>query len=271
MDEVAVPDWNDADLQAICKHMSILAFDLDNTLARSKRPMNEAMAERIAKLTHLVNIAVVTGGKMALVESQVLAMLANKDVRYEALHVMPTSGARYYRWIDGDWRCIYAHNLTDEQRQRATESLERHAREQGIWEEHPWGDRIEDRGSQITFSALGQQAPSHAKEVWDPGNVKKAKLVASVAPDIPDLTVRSGGFTSVDISLSGVDKAYAVRALAEQTHTSVASIAFVGDRMDPGGNDYPAALAGAMALRVQGPEDTLTLCDELISWCSAIR
>ena len=39
---------------------------------------------------------------------------------------------------------------------------------------------------------------------------------------------------------------------------------FVGDRMSPGGNDYPAAQAGAAALSVTGPGDTLRLCDELL-------
>jgi phosphomannomutase len=31
-----------------------------------------------------------------------------------------------------------------------------------------WGELIEDRGSQITFSAIGQQAPLEEKKRWDP-------------------------------------------------------------------------------------------------------
>ena len=41
-------------------------------------------------------------------------------------------------------------------------------------------------------------------------------------------------------------------------------IIFVGDRMTPGGNDYPAAQAGAIALQVTGPQDTVRLCDILL-------
>ena len=72
--------------------------------------------------------------------------------------------------------------------------------------------------------------------------------------------------TSVDISNRGVDKAYAVRKLADMLGVTVGQIAFVGDRMDPDGNDYPAALAGTIAIRVTGPEDTLQLCNRIIDW-----
>ena len=51
--------------------------------------------------------------------------------------------------------------------------------------------------------------------------------------DVPHLAVRSGGSTSVDISNRGVDKAYAVRKLADMLGVTVGQIAFVGDRMDP--------------------------------------
>ena len=38
------------------------------------------------------------------------------------------------------------------------------------------GEEIEDRGSQITFSALGQQAPLAEKEKLDPDFAKRKKI-----------------------------------------------------------------------------------------------
>ena len=67
-------------------------------------------------------------------------------------------------------------------------------RELGLWEENPWGNIIEDRGSQITFSALGQEAPLDAKRAWDPDGTKKAALRDAVQPDVPELDVRGGGY-----------------------------------------------------------------------------
>lgn len=264
MAAVTIPAWTEFDMDVVCSDVRVVAFDLDNTLARSKKPMSRVMGQRLSELTRRIPVAIITGGRFELIDSQVLSMLEPRADRSH-LHLMPTSGTRYYRWDGSQWHCEYAHDMRPEDRRDVIVSLERHAREQGIWSEHPWGERIEDRGSQITFSALGQQAPIDEKESWDPENTKKNRLAEAVAADFPQLAVHSGGSTSVDISQRGIDKAYAVRSLASILNVAVRQIVYVGDRMDPDGNDYPAAMAGAVALRVSGPEDTLRVCDELIA------
>lgn len=160
---------------------------------------------------------------------------------------------------------MFSHDLSDEDCAKAKESLERNAREQGIWATHVWGERIEDRGGQITFSALGQLAPVEAKEAWDPTNEKKNRLACAVAAELPNLEVRPGGSSSVDISQRGVDKSFAVRELADILDIEVGQIVFIGDRMEPDGNDYPAAKAGTRAVKVNGPADTVKLCGEIIA------
>ncbi|NEG69312.1 HAD family hydrolase [Bifidobacterium choloepi] len=286
MEAVVVPNWTDVDLDAVSGAMRMVAFDLDGTLARSKKPMKEPMAAALSELTGHVPVAIVSGGTMALVTSQVTDMLtaeANRD----NIYLMPTSGTRYYRWKAaasptpasdhpsegegsgrpaGEWELQYKHDLSEIDRKLVMKSLERHAREMGLWEEHPYGDVIEDRGSQITFSALGQQAPVELKEQWDPTNEKKNRLKVAVQRDVPHLEVRSGGSTSVDVSLRGVDKAYAVNELAGMLGVGIGDIVFIGDRMDPDGNDYPAARAGTRALRVDGPEDTLAVVSHMNDW-----
>ena len=158
MTDISVPCWNDVDIEELCNGVRLIAFDLDNTLARSKKPMKDDMAECFSALTSLIDVAVITGGKYALLKSQVVERLTGQANRSH-LHLMPTSGTRYYRWGGSDWAPVFAHDLSADDRAKAYESLERNAREQGIWLTHVWGERIEDRGSQITFSALGQLAP----------------------------------------------------------------------------------------------------------------
>ena len=175
MTDISVPCWNDVDIEELCNGVRLIAFDLDNTLARSKKPMKDDMAECFSALTSLIDVAVITGGKYALLKSQVVERLTGQANRSH-LHLMPTSGTRYYRWGGSDWAPVFAHDLSADDRAKAYESLERNAREQGIWLTHVWGERIEDRGSQITFSALGQLAPIEAKEAWDPTNEKKNRL-----------------------------------------------------------------------------------------------
>jgi hypothetical protein len=68
-----------------------------------------------------------------------------------------------------------------------------------------WGEPIEDRGSQITFSALGQQAPLEEKKRWDPDFTKRKKIKAVLENLIPEFSVHLGGTTSVDVTKPGID------------------------------------------------------------------
>ncbi|OZG63844.1 haloacid dehalogenase [Bifidobacterium hapali] len=271
-----VHSWNDIDYIALAARMRVIAFDLDNTLASSKQPMIPAMIDRFAALTHCLPVAVVTGGRYELVVSQILEVVHDR-ANLTQLHLMPTGGTRYYRWnkpeheTTGSWTCVYTHDLSEVDRRSARTSLERRARELGLWETTVWGARFEDRGSQLTFSALGQNAPESAKRAWDPGDIKKQRLVNAVAGDLPHLKVRSGGYTSIDVSLPGMDKSFAVHELSKILNTPVDSIVFVGDRMTPGGNDYPAAIAGAWAISVSSPADTLLMLDQLLPALHALQ
>ncbi|NEG96125.1 HAD-IIB family hydrolase [Bifidobacterium sp. SMB2] len=265
MGAVTIHRWDEVDYAWLESHIKAIGFDLDTTLAKSKTPMTSQMAEAFSELTHHIPCAVVSGGKYELFSHQIIARIGDMADRRN-LHFMPTSGTRYYAWNGDDWECRYAHDLSEQDRDAAIESLTRHAKEQGLWlpDDRIWGNRLEDRGSQITFSALGQLAPVEAKESWDPDRRKKNRLAVAVAADLPQLTVRSGGSTSVDVVARGIDKSYAIRELSGILGVDVPRIAFVGDRMDPDGNDYPTAVAGAYAIRVSGPDDTLQVIRNLL-------
>ena len=263
MSKSTTPVFGIDDIDRIIVGAKVIGFDLDNTLARSKKPMHADMAQAFSRLTTRIPMAVITGGSFQLVRTQVLDVL-DREARRDRLHVMPTSGTSYYLWDGAGWRCQYAHDLSHEERDQAVRSLEHHAKEQGIWEQRVWGERIEDRGGQITFSALGQHAPVECKEAWDPTNEKKHRLASAVSRDLPWLAVRSGGSTSVDISQRGIDKAYAVCQLAKVLDIDTEQIIFIGDRLDPDGNDYPVVGAGARPIRVTGPTDTLEVCTHLL-------
>jgi hydroxymethylpyrimidine pyrophosphatase-like HAD family hydrolase len=143
--------------------------------------------------------------------------------------------------------------------------LEAGARELGLWEPKTWGPILEDRGSQITFSALGQDAPVDAKRAWDPTGARKESLRAAVAPLLPELEVRSGGSTSIDVTRKGIDKAYGLRKLAELTSIPIDRMVFVGDRLDPGGNDYPVKATGVRTYAVTDWQDTADFVEAFLS------
>ncbi len=248
---------------------SLVAFDLDDTLAPSKSALPPQMAVALQELLDVVPVAVISGGAFQQFESQLLEGLDATADALDGLHLLPTCGTQYLRHRAGELTEVYAKTLSDDERGRAIEALTSRAKELGLWEEQTWGDVIEDRGSQITFSALGQQAPLEEKRAWDPTGEKKARLATQVQELLGDLEVRSGGSTSVDITAAGVDKAYGMNALVSQTGIPREEMLFIGDRLDVGGNDYAVKEAGFATYPVGGWEDTVRAINRLVRAANA--
>ena len=246
-----------------------VAFDLDDTLAVSKSRIDDRMAGLLARLLRTTDVCIISGGRFEQFDSQVLRHLKAEPEALASLHLMPTCGTRYYRWSGGAWQLIYAEDLAEADKRHVVDVLEQGARELGLWEDAAWGERIEDRGSQITFSALGQQAPPEAKYRWDPDSSKKQRLRAYAAERLPDLEVRVGGSTSVDVTRKGIDKAYGMRMLMERLGLAADEILFVGDRLEPGGNDYPVRTVGVRCVEVTCWQDTADYVEKLLASADA--
>jgi HAD superfamily hydrolase (TIGR01484 family) len=241
-------------------------FDLDDTLAPSKSPMDPTMSAALAQLLERTPVCIISGGRFEQFEAQALDGFSAPPAAMEQLHLMPTCGTRYYRWKAGEWVLQYAEDLTEDEKTRTIAVLEAGAKSLGLWHPGPWGDLIEDRGSQITFSALGQQAPVAEKTAWDPDGSKKHALWAYAAPLLPDLEVRGGGSTSIDVTRKGIDKAYGVGRLMIELGVSQEQLLFLGDRLDETGNDRPVYELGVPSVAVEGWHDTLRDVKQLVAW-----
>lgn len=252
---------------------ALVAFDLDDTLAPSKSPAPERILAALAGLLKRTSVAVISGGNFEQFEMQLVSRLdayADLDESdLERLHLLPTCGTRYERREDGRWVTVYQESLTTDERDRALTALREEAERLNLWETETWGDVLEDRGSQVTFSALGQRAPVADKAKWDPTGDKKNTLRAAVADRLPDLEVRSGGSTSVDITRRGIDKAYGMRKLETLTGIALDDMLFIGDRLDPDGNDYPVKAMGVACHAVDGWEDTAAYLEQLLAATAA--
>jgi phosphomannomutase len=234
----------------------VMAFDLDGTLAESKSAITPRMAGLLVRLLDEVQVCIISGGAFPQFRTQVLDYLDATPGQLAKLNLMPTNGTRYYLYRDGDWREIYSEDLPEATKRTVIDVLTEGAKTLGLWEEKTWGDIVEDRGSQITFSALGQQAPVPAKNTWDPDGSKKERLRAWAAERLPGLEVRSGGTTSIDVTAEGIDKAYGMRKLMAELEVGMADILFVGDRLDPQGNDHPVEAMGIRSVAVKNWQDT---------------
>ena len=121
-----------------------MAFDLDDTLAVSKSQIDPRMAELLERLLDEVEVCIISGGRFEQFDSQVLRHLRLADAARPRLHLMPTCGTRYYRWMDGGWGEVYAEDLSKQDKDRIIAVLTEGAKELGLWEANPWGEIIED-------------------------------------------------------------------------------------------------------------------------------
>jgi HAD superfamily hydrolase (TIGR01484 family) len=245
----------------------VIAFDLDDTLCIAKSPIEDEMSETLVRLLEKFEVCVISGSSFERLHIQVIDRLNATPGDLANLHLMPTSGTKYYVYdkITGQWQLKYDHKLTDDQKNRAFKSLESHAKSLGFWVDDPYGDIIEDRDSQVTYSALGQKAPADIKYEWDPSGEKKMKLRDLVAKDLDDMEVRTGGTTSVDVTMMGVDKAYGMQKLMEQMDIGKSDILFIGDKLQPGGNDYAVKAAGIDTIEVAKWQDTIKVINDILA------
>ena len=157
----------------------LIAFDLDGTLAASKQPLEPDMADALADLLAVADVAVISGGDWPQFDKQVASRLPDRADRTR-LWLMPTTGTKLYTFRGGAWSPVYAELFDDGERHTIIAAFDESLQATGFVPEQSWGERIEDRGSQITFSALGQQAPLDAKEKWDPDHAKRKLIQADL-------------------------------------------------------------------------------------------
>jgi len=251
----------------------LIAFDLDGTLADSKSPAEDRMTELLAQLLEKYEVCVISGGKFGQFEKQLLSNLKATPLQLEHLHIMPTCGTRYYQYDLGskDWREVYAENFTELQKRKIIDALNKGFDDLGYREKKVYGECIEDRDSQITYSVLGQDIVDvlgkegvRIKEEWDPDNKKKLELRDYIQPLIPEFEVRVGGVTSIDVTKKGIDKAYGMKKLVEMLDISQDEILFIGDRLQEGGNDYPVKAMGIDSLEISRWQETAAAIEGIL-------
>jgi phosphomannomutase len=221
------------------------------------------MATLLNNLLDVVQVAVISGGNWPQFEKQVLSHLGESK-RLNSLSLLPTCGTQFYKYDKG-WEKLYAEDFTDEQKEKIISSMRKAIEQSGLKAAKVWGEQIEDRGSQITFSALGQEAPLKEKVKWDPDFTRRKKMKTILDPLIPDFSIRLGGSTSIDITKPGIDKAYGIKKLRDILGLSIEEMIFIGDALFPGGNDYPAEEAGVVSIRVKDPHEAKRVIETIIA------
>lgn len=238
----------------------VLAFDVDQTLNVAKTPIDGEIAGLLMRCLRYFQICPISGQKFEQFLVQIVDRLEGVNERdLENLHLFVAQGTQYYRRENGEWRQVYSYPLSEAQVAKISGAMEQAARELGYWE----GDRlpegeeiIENRLSQVTFSALGQRASTEEKYAWDPEHEKREKIVARAKELAPEFYFEIGGTTSINACLPGMNKEFGMNKLMEQLGVEKEEILYFGDMTQPGGNDYPVVAMGIETITVRDHKDT---------------
>jgi hypothetical protein len=253
--------------EKIIKSKKLIVFDLDGTLVESKAVLDDEMKDLLLKLLSVKKVAVIGGGKYELFERQLIA--PTKDFGKDALKnlfLFPTTSTAFYRYKN-EWKNVYTLNLSKTAREKIKKSFYTAISESSYKKpEKVYGEIIEDRGTQITFSAIGQNAPVVEKEKWNKTSDVREEIVAKLKKLIPEFEVHIGGLTSIDVTRKGIDKAYGIRQIEKRLKIPIKEMMFIGDAMQKGGNDYAVKKTGVFSVAIKDPEETKLIIKRIISF-----
>ncbi len=239
----------------------VIVSDLDGTLAQSKAKISSDMAEVISHVLRRYKMAVVSGGAYSQFQKQFLSELNCPKELLSNLYLFPVNGSACYYYDNkyNTWRQKYFEALSLDEKKKIVTALNDAIRESGVDVSDPYGQLIEDRGSQITFSGRGQDAPLEVKQAWDPDKSKRQKIVEKLGNKLSDYEVRMNATTSIDITRKGINKAYAIEKIEEMFGVKDEDIIFIGDALYEGGNDEPIKITGVDFIQESGPNETIEL------------
>ena len=249
----------------------VIAFDIDGTLTVSKSPLEDNpvvdtdMSDLLNRLMDKYKVAIISGASYKQFETQILAHLTKDNEKLKNLYLLPTNGTTLCTYKEGVWLCPPVNALTDKEKEEIYTAFNKMFEAVGFKiSEQIYGEIIEDRGSQITFSAFGQNAPIEIKEVWDKDHQKRQEMVSVLKKYLPDFASHIGGTTSIDVTRKGIDKAYGLRELLKHLNLPSEKLLYVGDELYPDGNDAPALSVAGECRAVKGPEEAKKVILELL-------
>lgn len=240
----------------------VLSFDVDQTLNVAKTPIFPEMANLLIKTLDHFEVCPISGQKYDQFIIQIVDELVKAGVtpaQLSRLHLFVAQGTQYYKFNpeSQSWEKVYNYDLTPDQIEKITKALEQSAKELGYWVELGNGDEIiENRLSQVTYSALGQKAGTEEKYAWDPDHKKREAIVARAKELAPEFDYEIGGTTSINAFTPGMNKTFGMTKLMEYLKVEKNDVLYFGDMTQPGGNDYPVVEMGFDTITVRSWEDT---------------
>jgi len=238
----------------------IFIFDLDNTLSESKHPIDEEMASLLKDLMRKTKVAVISGVRFEKILAQLIKPLKDEQF-FDRLYIFPSTGGAFFQYKKGKfgskWEVVYERLLSVPYREKILSAFSTAIEQSGfVQPEKVYGSQFDVRENQITFAALGIDAPVDEKNLWDADFSKRKKLIKVLQKLLPDFCIVFSGSTSIDVTPKDVEKSFAINQIEKILGIEPSQMVFVGDGLMEGGNDYSVIKTGVKTVSVADPKDT---------------
>lgn len=247
---------------------SVVSFDLDGTITESRQPIEQNMVDLLFKLSEKVLVVIISGSSFENLLNQLGLLLNTEEKKYfKNILLMPANGSQTYSYNEEKdvWEISNIVSMPDEVKSRIQEILKQviSSKDFGLPEEI-YGELIEDRGTQVSISALGNKAPLEEKKIWDPTQSKREKVVKFIAPLLPEADIFIAGTTTIDILPKGVTKGIMLEKMLLNRKLQKSDLLFIGDALYKGGNDYEVRREGFATTQTSGPIETAHIIENIL-------
>lgn len=244
------------------RNKKMLIFDMDNTLCDSCQPISDEMKNLLEKLSNHYIITVIGGSTYEEICKQVIERLTCNSA-----YVLSNSGTMCAHICNGVANRLFENSLSKGEKQKIISVLDQLIKKYDIKTLTTRDDQLRDRGSQITLSAIGRNAPSELKKEFDPLATKRKEWVGYLKELLPEYEITIGGTTSIDITKKGNNKGDGIRKfvniIGNQRNLRLDDVLFVGDGLFEGGNDF-SVMSVVDCIPVKNPNDTSLLVKKVV-------
>jgi len=237
----------------------VFIFDVDGTLTEKRATLQKDMAETLCKLLEKGNkVVIISGGNFEQLKEQFLSNFYYAHDFFRHLYLLPTYGTRLYSWNMSEkvWYEEYAIYIEEKGRKIILDAFEKVLQEVSFSESDITHKvQVYDKGTEVSFCALGLDATAEERQAWDSNREKKLELIEKLKKYIPEFGVAISGSASVDVTKKENDKEYGVNKFLRHTGYNRKCCIFFGDTLFEGGNDFPVTRVGIDTVSVLGPKE----------------
>jgi phosphomannomutase len=247
---------------------------MDGTLTPAREKVDDSVLFSMLGLLQRGggDIAIVSGSNFQYVHEQLGQFLPNYSMG-NRVKLLPCNGTQIYEYIGDSWEQTYSVSMKDEVGDELYQKLIDGILHCQITRVRAYpdlpisGSFISYRGSTLNWSLIGRDSSKAERDAF--ANHEKNVYIRTILLNLLKNRVHSGkieyalgGQTSIDIFPKGWDKTYALK------HFKDKECWFVGDRCEPGENDFhiwEELNKHGRAFKTSGPEETIQIMDQLIN------